>query len=861
MKSAINVLLIEDDYGDALILNRLICASQTAKIDITHSTRFQEGIAALNREQFDAILLDLGLPDGYGIDLVKSLRQRSPNIPIVVLTGNEDEALATAALKEGAQDYLLKSETLLPGRIKSLGRKEVGNQLVKTLLFAIERAELAQQLAAIQERYELAVEGAKDGIWDWNLKTNSIYYSSRWLSLIGLQPQDISERSEDWIERIHPDDREMFQQDLSAHLQQLRPQFQCEYRIRHADGSDRWMQARGRALWDENNQAYRIAGSQTDITARKALENAKELAQITLHSIGDAVITTDAKGNIQDFNPVAERLTGWRAKDAKRLPVHQVCNLIDSNSGNPLENPAMTAIKEGRVVTLSTHPTLISKSGEVFHIGDSAAPIRSAKGEILGTVMVFHDVTEERGRAKQLAWQAAHDPLTRLYNRQKFVNSVKEALEETRLKNVQHVLCCMDLDHFKVVNDTCGHDAGDKLLQQIAELWRSQVRASDALARLGGDEFGLLLYDCDLERAEKIAQDFCQSVQNYRFVHDNKVFRIGVSVGIVPITEKIVSIQEALKLGDSACYSAKNKGRNRVQVYYSSDNDIARQSADSQWFSRITEALESDLFCLYQQRIEPVEAKDGMPTFCELLLRLRQPHTDELMPPTAFIPPAERYSLMPKIDRWVINHFFQYLSSQNKEQNYTSSNHNGSLCNPNEIAQLAEAKTIIYTINLSGSSINDSEFVDFIQSKFEQYDIDPKQICFEITETVAISNLQKAAAFVLRVKQLGCRFALDDFGSGMSSFAYLKNLPVDYLKIDGHFVKEAPNDTVLCAMLEAINKVGHLMGLKTVAEYVENQAIWEKVRSLGIDYAQGFAVAMPQSIYAEKVRQPHKAIA
>ena len=852
MNSAISALLIEDDYADAFMLDRLIRASQTVSLNISHSEKFQDALLALDKSHFDVILLDLGLPDGYGIDLVKRLRQRSPAVPIVVLTGNEDKTLATAALQEGAQDYLLKSETLSPKRIESLGKTEVGDLLVKTLCFAIERAELAQQLAVSQERYELAVEGAKDGIWDWDLTTNSIYYSPRWCDLVGLQHQTVNKSFETWLDRVHVDDRERFQKDLDAHLQKQRPQFQCEYRMRHANGSDRWMLTRGRALWNSDNQPYRIAGSQTDITERKVLENAlhqeKELAQITLHSIGDAVITTDANGYIQDFNPVAERLTGWSAQDAKRLPVQQVCHLIDSHTGKRLANPAMTAIEEGRAVSLSTHPTLVSKSGEEFHIGDSAAPIRSTHGDIVGTVMVFHDVTEERGRAKQLAWQATHDPLTQLFNRQKFVQSVSGALDEAYKESVQHVLCCMDLDHFKVVNDTCGHDAGDKLLKQISELWQSQVRASDVLARLGGDEFGLLLYDCDLGRAQKIAEGFCQSIQNYRFIHENHAFRIGVSIGIVPLTRQITNIQEALKLADSACYSAKNKGRNRVQIYHHNDDDIARQSTDGQWFSRITAALDRNQFCLFQQRIEPMENSGNAPTFCEILLRLKQAHTDELMLPTAFIPPAERYSLMPKIDQWVITHFFQHLH-QKKEQadvKHRSQAAQEQLSTSSD--RPATESSVIYTLNLSGSSINDSEFIDFLRSQFKAYSVDPKQICFEITETVAISNLQKAAIFILNIKQLGCQFALDDFGSGMSSFAYLKHLPVDYLKIDGHFVREATDDAVICAMLEAINKVGHVMGLKTVAEYVESKAILDKVRSLGIDYAQGFEIAVPQSL-------------
>lgn len=294
----------------------------------------------------------------------------------------------------------------------------------------------------------------------------------------------------------------------------------------------------------------------------------------------------------------------------------------------------------------------------------------------------------------------------------------------------------------------------------------------------------------------------------------------------MPITGFSSDTQQVLKLGDSACYSAKNKGRNRVQVYYPNDDDIAQRSADGQWFSRITEALDKDQFCLYQQIITTAIASTHEITFCEILLRLKDGRSGEVTLPMAFIPPAERYNLMPKIDRWVVSHFLTYLAT----------------CPP--------ASKIVYTLNLSGSSINDEDFVVFLKQQLAQHPIDPKQICFEITETVAISNLQKAAAFILEIKQLGCQFALDDFGSGMSSFTYLRHLPVDYLKIDGNFVREAPTDTIICAMLEAINQVGHVMGLKTIAEYVETLAILEKVQELGIDYVQGYEISYPQPLVA-----------
>ncbi|MDJ0702958.1 MAG: EAL domain-containing protein [Leptolyngbyaceae cyanobacterium MO_188.B28] len=827
MRANIEALLVEDNWSDAQLFEAIVNSSELGKPKLHHAERFDEAVTVLGKNSFDVVLLDLHLPDGQGLDLIKQLKKLAPQTPIIVLTGLQNQTIATAALQEGAQDYLVKSDTFSPRRLAQLGYVDVGNLLVQRLQYAIERAELTKQLAISQERYALAVEGANDGIWDWDLKNNQVYYSPRWQALLGLHGVGVSDSPDEWLSRIHPQDRKSFDQKFQEHLAGRQQQFYCEYRIRHQDGDYRWMLTRGIALWNSAGIAYRIAGSQTDVTSRKSLEQAlyeeKELAQITLHSIGDAVITTDEQGHIKDFNPVAERLTGWQAKEAKHKPIVEVCEIVDGNTRQRLKNPAIRAIEECQAVSLSNHPTLISRTGEEFAIGDSAAPIRSTNGEIVGTVLIFHDVTEERGRSKQLAWQVSHDPLTHLFNRKKFIQCLNDITEESRTKRL-HVLCYLDLDHFKVVNDTCGHAAGDKLLKQVADLWLNKIRKSDVLARLGGDEFGLLLYDCDLKSAIKIATSFCNGIQSFRFLYEGKVFNIGVSIGVVPITSKSMSTEQVLRLADAACYTAKNRGRNRVHVYHPEDADIAQQAADTQWFSRITEALDTDQFRLYHQTITAANANSTDTELCEILLRLSNPQTGQITPPTAFIPSAERYDLMPKIDRWVVEHFLDYLSAH-----------------PSLLDK-------IYTINLSGSSVNDDTFVSFLKHQLALHPIEPKQLCFEITETVAISNLQKAADFIIELKKLGCCFALDDFGSGMSSLPYLKQLPVDYLKIDGNLVKEAPIDKVSCAMLESINHIGHVMGLKTIAEYVENQSILEKAQELSIDYVQGYEIAYPQPL-------------
>ncbi|EDX84302.1 PAS fold family [Synechococcus sp. PCC 7335] len=612
MSADINVLLIEKDVSDVQRFEQLIDASDFAKLTLFHAGGFHEAIKALHQSCFEVILLNLCLPDVKGVGLIKRLKSEAPQTPIVAVDDVDDLQTAIAAIQEGAQDYLVKKSILAPahleGSCSDKSYKEVGNRLIATLRCAIKRAELSQQLEISQQRYELAVKGTNDGIWDWDLQNQRIYYSERWQSLLGLSESDMNDSPHFWFSRIHPNDRSRFQQQLTGYLDKELQHFECEHRMLHSDGTYRWMLSRGVALWSDQGRAYRIAGSQTDITSRKSLENSlyqeKELAQITLHSIGDAVITTDSKGYIQDLNPIAERLTGWKRHEAQQKSIAEVYNLVD-NSTQRLKDPAVQTIAEGTATGVINHcPILISKHGRKFAIRESTAPIRSASGETVGTVVIFHDVTEERMKAKRLAWQVSHDPLTHLYNRSKFQQSLNEIIEDAHTHKSQHVLCCMDLDNFKSVNDTCGHAAGDLFLQQIAHLWRSKIRSSDLLARLGGDEFGLILYDCNLASALKITNALCESLRSFRFVYEHKVFNVGVSIGVAPITRDTRGAEEVLRLADGACYEAKNKGRNRVQVHNFDPLETNHPTvSDGQRGSRLVYALENDQFCLYKQAV------------------------------------------------------------------------------------------------------------------------------------------------------------------------------------------------------------------------------------------------------------------
>ena len=554
-----------------------------------------------------------------------------------------------------------------------------------------------------------------------------------------------------------------------------------------------------------------------------ALFHEKELAEVTLHSIGDAVITTDAEARVEYLNPVAEEFTGWSNSEAIGRPLSEVVRLATGFSHEPHENPVERCLREKRVVGLAENTLLIRRDGKEYTIEDSAAPIHDVEGNIVGAVMVFYDVSDNHEPAHLLAHYAAHDALTGLANRREFERRLTKLLNRAKHKNEEHALCYIDLDQFKVVNDTCGHMVGDKLLRQLTYVLEQHVRDSDTLARLGGDEFGLLLKNCPLPRARQIAENIRRLVKEFRFVWEGKAFDGGCSIGLVPITADSISPAELLSEADAACYAAKEKGRNRVQVFEPGDIELARRSGEMRWVSRIKTALREGRMLLYVQDIQPL--KDGRPLHREVLLRLRD-EEGQIVPPMCFIPAAERYNLMPELDRWVIEHTLAWVSRYDTGQEGT-----------------------VYNINLSGTSVSDSRLLlRFIDQQLARHPVPPRRICFEITETAAVQNLAQLAELIEVLKARGFSFALDDFGSGLSSFMYLKTLPVDFLKIDGGFVRDMLRDPIDLAMVQSINTIGHVMQIKTIAEFVEDDDTRAELCRLGVDFGQGYGIDRPRPL-------------
>ena len=598
--------------------------------------------------------------------------------------------------------------------------------------------------------------------------------------------------------------------------------------MKHRNGDWRWVVSRAKARVDEHGRLLRLVGVELDITERKLYEEAlfreKESAQITLQSIGDGVITTDANSTVDYINPVAEQLTGWRLEDAMGRPIEEIYRAFHEETCEPLENPLSVSIRRTRPIKSVRPMLLIRRDGNELYVESTAAPIRDGAGAVSGGVLVFHDVTESRELNRRLSYHASHDLLTGLVNRREFESRVERALKSAKARESSYALCYLDIDQFKIINDTCGHSAGDVLLGQVGALLKSKVRWRDTLARLGGDEFGILLEACSLDEALRTAEVLREAVRNFRFTWEDRVFRLGASVGVVPIAADNEDVASIISAADSACAAAKEGGRNRVHSFAENDIELMRRRREMQWAARINAALEEGRFELYRMTIQPLQRAEPGQHY-ELLLRMRD-ESGRMVSPDNFIAAAERYALTPAIDRWVIENALRWLVSEADERE----------------------KLAMCSINLSGQSLGDDKFLPFVIEQFQKSGIDASKICFEITETAAVASFSQANRFIQSLKELGCRFALDDFGTGLSSFGYLKHFPVDFLKIDGSFVREILHDPIDREMVRSINEIGHLTGKKTIAEFAENAEIIQMLTSLGVDYAQGYGIAQPQRV-------------
>jgi diguanylate cyclase (GGDEF)-like protein/PAS domain S-box-containing protein len=645
-------------------------------------------------------------------------------------------------------------------------------------------------------------------------------------SLIGLEPAQLVGR--EIADLVKPAYRALFRNTMAKRLAGENAPKRLEIQLINGDQAGLWVEAQSSNIEFHGRPA--ILTVARDVSHRKSLEvslsRSKRQAQYTLESISEGVITTDNNGHIDYMNQSAETLIGTNRDDAAGHRIGELFSLVDDADRRPLGDPVERCLAMRRRVNMGRRAVMVSLDGEHEHsVEITASPIRGPGSSISGTVVVFHDVGELRGLTQQMSYQATHDPLTGLINRREFERRLDEAMDSAHAEEAVHMLFYMDLDRFKAVNDSCGHIAGDNMLREVATLIKEQVRDSDFVGRLGGDEFGALLIGCPINKARQIATDICNAVADYRFVWKDKIFNIGVSIGLVEISHVSGSLQDVMSAADSACYVAKQEGRGKVHVYSARDEAIARERGDIQWLRELQTALHEDRFELAVQPIIAMSGRVESGPAIEVLIRL--PDKNGRIADTAeFLRPAERYQLMPQIDRWVLS---ATLAAMGSGEIKISS---GRSC----------------AVNLSGQTLADESFLGFVVESLDRSGVAPTSICFEVTETAILSNVQHAQRFIEVLHGIGCEFSLDDFGSGLGSFSSLKHLPIDYLKIDGTYTRNLKSDQVNQEMVAAMIKLARTMQFRIVAEQVEHQEDFDWLRDIGVDFVQGRFIEAPTAL-------------
>lgn len=673
-----------------------------------------------------------------------------------------------------------------------------------------------------------AVEQSPDMILITDTEGNIEYVNPSFVEISGFTLSDVIDRNPRFLKsgKTPPSVfKEMWDTIRSGEI------WRGEVCNRKKNGAYFWNLAAISPILNAQREITHFLGIQTDITAHKQaderllasqerLRASEERYRVCYDSTPSMFFTVDSVGRICAANRFGAAQLGYQVQELVGMSLSAI-HLERDKVSLP---GYLAACLNKREVVHRREICTVRKDGAPLWVRESARVIPDANSEPL-VLIVCEDITEARNLSEQLSYQASHDALTGLVNRREFENRLRRVLESARKDGTEHALCYLDLDQFKVINDTCGHAAGDELLRQLAELLQEKIRKRDTLARLGGDEFGIVMEHCSLQQASRVADVLRELIENFRLSWEGRNFSVGASIGLVPITNASMGLAEVLSAADSACYRAKEEGRNRIHVYQQDDEELVRQLGQMQWVPQIKRALEQDLFELYFQPIIPVNSSGSETDRYELLIRMKGNNGRPVLP-GAFIPAAERYNLAGKLDRWVINTAFRWLHAHPRHLEYLST------C----------------SINLSGNSLGEQEMLRFVCQQFEEMNIPPEKICFEVTETAAISNLSSATCFIREIKQRGSWFALDDFGSGLSSFAYLKKLPVDLIKIDGLFIKDILDDPIDLAMVRSINDIGHVMGKQTIAEFVENEAILDELRHIGVDYAQGYSIGQPRAL-------------
>lgn len=863
----IRLLLVEDDQVDRLACRRALANHPDYDFELIEAETGHEGVMQAQAHRPDLVLLDYHLPDLDGLDFLAELQREGDDmpVPVMMLTGADSAGVAVEAMRRGARDYLVKDRergylTLLPAVIERVLREQ-GLRLDKRAAEARFRT-LVEQIPAITY---MAMADASGRLLYISPQAQSLGYTTEeWLAL----PQGL-------LSVTHVDDRSRAQ---AAHAESCATgqPLRCEYRVATRAGETRWLLDEARMVREGADgsqfmqgvliditedkrreaelQAHRLhleemvkertaqlerqagllaeanVSLRTEIDERRLVEQqlraSKARFRLLLESAGEGIYGLDTDGRCIFVNDAALEILGYTREELIGQPTHpRIHHSHEDGSAYGEDDCRIYDAFRSGIARRGVVEPLWRRDGSMLIAEYSAYPLRE-DDEIRGAVLVFRDVTESHALASQLAWQASHDALTGLVNRQEFERRLTHVVESAHRDGGVHALCYLDLDRFKVVNDTAGHAAGDELLRQISVLLEGRMRQRDTLARLGGDEFGVLLEHCPADQALRLALELRDAVRDFRFSWQGRSFTVGASIGVVPVSTSTESAAAAMSAADAACYVAKEQGRNRAHLYNADDTQLAEQRSQTQWVSRLTQALDDNRFRLYYQTIVPLQAGSSARPHYEVLLRLQEAD-GRLVEPMAFMPAAERYDLMPAIDRWVLREVVRSSAAAQRS-----------------------APPPLFAVNLSARSLVDERLPQYLRDLLTTHGVAGDRLCLEITEAAAVENLARTSQRIAEFKALGCSVALDHFGSGMSSFTDLRMLPVDFLKIDGGFIRSLAEDRLNRAVAEAINRVAHVMTIQTVAECTETTAVITVLKELGIDHAQGYVLGMPQPIEA-----------
>jgi diguanylate cyclase (GGDEF)-like protein/PAS domain S-box-containing protein len=680
--------------------------------------------------------------------------------------------------------------------------------------------------AKLQDREQLfqrLVESVHDAVLVH--RKTILFANARFLALLGTKSADVVGRP--LTDFVAPEYVELVENNLRRRLSGESAAERYEIELMDRQGQVTRVELSSTVIDSSGESALLLTALEMMPGAIPTEASQKPRAMTTLDAMGESVITVDAQGRIDYINHAAELLLGQQLGQVLGKTFPEVASLVDENDRRSLGDPVHKALTTGGRVTAGRRTVLVpANDGAERFVEISVTPLRDEGKDISGLVLVLHDTSELRGLTRQMSYQASHDALTGLVNRREFERRLQEAMDSAQAGDTAHALCYLDLDHFKVVNDTCGHTAGDNMLREIASLIKDAVRDSDTVGRIGGDEFALLLVGCPLEKARQIADNVVRSVNEFRFVWKDKIFNVGVSIGLVEIGRNSGTIEDIMNSADSACYVAKKQGGLHVHVYSAREEANARHSGEIHWLLKLQGALRDNKFELYFQPIVHARAGGVSGPALEVFVRLTGENGQPASPPAEFFRAAERYRLMPHIDRWVVQAVLAALGR-------------GGL-------KLPPGRSV--AINIAGQTLGDAEFLEFVVECFDHTGASPGDICFEVTESSVVANLDHAQRFIAVLHGMGCEFALDNFGSGLSSFSTLRTLPMDYLKIDGSFIKHLAADTVNKAMVAAMIELSRSLNFRVVAENVEDQSALDTVTGMGIDFVQGFIVGRPQPL-------------